>query len=77
MCQNGVLGVSKVKKSKQKLADMIHDAVGLPGLFVAVNKEAIYGWGANVIVAPAQMVNAQMAVNNIVAELRENYELAE
>jgi hypothetical protein len=69
--------MSKMKKSKQELADLIHDAVGLPGLFVAVNKEAIYGWGANVLVAPAQMVNAQMTVNNIVAELREKYDLAE
>jgi hypothetical protein len=69
--------MAKEKKTARELADMIAGRVGVGGVQIAVHKSPIYGWDANIIVVPAQAINAHAMVQQIVAELRELYDLKE
>jgi hypothetical protein len=69
--------MAKPKKSKRELADMIAERLGVGGVQVAVYKCPIYGWDANVITAPTQVVQANGLAKQAAAELREQFELAD
>ena len=43
--------MAKGTKTARELEDMIMDRVGIGGVFVAVRKEAIIGWNADVVTA--------------------------
>jgi hypothetical protein len=45
--------MAKGTKTARELEDMIMDQVGIGGVFVAVRKEGIAGWNADVVTAPA------------------------
>jgi hypothetical protein len=59
------------------LADIIAARVGVGGVQIAVFRSPVYGWDANIITAPALAVNAHVVVQQVVAELRELYDLKE
>jgi hypothetical protein len=69
--------MTKERKTARELSDLIAARVGVGGTQIAVHKSPIHGWDANIIAVPAQAVNAHVMVPQIVAELRELYDLKE
>jgi hypothetical protein len=67
--------MKKEQKTSKELAAMITDRINIGGVFVAVNPDVAYGWHANVLTAPSQVVRCQQLVEQIAAELREKYDL--
>jgi hypothetical protein len=68
--------MAKGTKTARELEDMMMDRVGIGGVFVAVRKEAIIGWNADVVTAPAgAFFDVHTKVQQIVTELRELYDL--
>jgi dihydroorotate dehydrogenase len=56
---------------------MLAARIGVGGIQIAVHKSPMYGWGANTITVPSQAINAHAMLQQIVAELRERYDLKE
>ena len=67
----------KERKTAHELADLIAARMGLGGVFVAVNKDPVYGWHPIVMTAPAAAYNCQVMAEQIAEELRAKYELSE
>jgi hypothetical protein len=56
---------------------MLAARIGVDGIQIAVHKSPMYGWDANIITVPSQAINAHAMLQQIVAELRERYDLKE
>jgi hypothetical protein len=69
--------IAKEKKTARELADMLAARIGVDGIQIAVHKSPMYGWDANIITVPSQAINAHAMLQQIVAELRERYDLKE
>ena len=67
--------MAKQRKTARELADIIAARLCVGGIQIAVHKSPVYGWDANIITVPSQAVNAHVMVQQIVAELREQYDL--
>jgi hypothetical protein len=67
----------KERKTAKELADLIAARIGVGGVFVAVNKDPVYGWHPTVMAAPAAAYNCQVMAEKIAEELRAKYELSE
>jgi hypothetical protein len=64
----------KQKATARELEDMIKRAINIGGAHLKVHKDP-YGFSANVVTYPDQLLRCQPFVNQIVEELREQYEL--
>jgi hypothetical protein len=64
----------KQKATSLELEDVIKRRINIGGVYLVVRKDPC-GFSANVVTAPAEVVRCQAHVNQIVEELREEYEL--
>lgn len=64
----------KQKATAEELADIIKERINIGGVHLVVHKDP-YGFSANVISYPDQVIQCQPFVNQVVEELREQYEL--
>jgi hypothetical protein len=74
--------MAKEKRTAEQLREEVLQSVNIGRFALTVKRSLIGGWVANVwddnvVLAPQQLANAQMRVNQIVAELRAKYELAD
>jgi len=67
--------MTKEKKTRRVLADMIAAELDIGGVFVSVMKDPLRGWEAKVMVAPGPAISVQTKVNQIAKALREKYDL--
>jgi hypothetical protein len=75
LCLSRGLVMTKEKKSASELSNLVAVRVGIGGLYLSVNESPVYGWDAAIIASPAQATNTHAIVQQIVAELRELYDL--
>ena len=71
--------MAKQSKTARELKDIVAARLGVGDMFLAVNKDRIDGWRATVVTTlqPTNRKQYQASVDQIVAELRNEYELAE
>jgi hypothetical protein len=67
---------TKQLRTSKELEVMIKARSNIPGIIVAVNHNAVYGWQAKVINAPIELIKAKQIVDGIAAELRLLYDLS-
>ncbi len=67
--------MAKQKKKAAELAEMIKQRINIGGAHVVVHPHANAYWTATVIAAPGKATNVQAAVDQIAAELRQDYEV--
>ena len=71
--------MAKQRKTAHELKDIVAARLGVGDMFLAVNKDRIDGWRA-IVLTTLQRTNKieyQARVDEIVVELRKEYELAE
>ena len=71
--------MAKQRKTAQELKDIVAVRLGVGDVLLAVNKDRFDGWRAMVVTAlqPTNRKQYQASVDQIVAELRKEYDLAE
>jgi hypothetical protein len=70
--------MTREKKFARELADMIAARMKIEAGLVSVHKDAAYGWAVNVFTGPSRVCfGDQHLAEQIAAELRERYDLAE
>ena len=71
--------MAKQSKTARELKDIVAARLGVGDMFLAVNKDRIDGWRATVVTTlqPTNRKQYQASVDQIVAELRNEYELTE
>ena len=71
--------MAKQRKTAHELKDVVAARLGVGDVLIAVNKDRIDGWRATVVTAlqPTNRKQYQASVDQIVAELRNEYDLDE
>jgi hypothetical protein len=71
--------VAKQLKTADELKDIVAERLGVGAVLLTVNKDRLNGWRAIglTVLQPANKKKYQESVDQIVAELREEYDLAE
>ena len=71
--------MAKQSKTARELKDIVAARLGVGDMFLAVNKDRIDGWHATVLTTlqRTNKIEYQARVDEIVVELRKEYELAE
>jgi hypothetical protein len=71
--------MAKQLKTANELKNIVAARLGVGDVLIAVNKDRIDGWRATVVATlqPANKTKYQASVDQIVAELRKEYKLAE
>jgi hypothetical protein len=69
--------MQKEKKSARELAEMVAERMKIEAGLVSVEKNSTYGWAVNVFTGPSRLFGDQPLAEQIAAELREQYDLAE
>jgi hypothetical protein len=69
--------MAREKKSARELAEMIAARMKIEAGLVSVHKDPAYGWAVNVFTGPSRLFGDQPLAEQIAAELREQYDLAE
>jgi hypothetical protein len=67
--------LAKEKKTADELADIIGQRVGVGGVMVTVYPDPAFGWNATLMTAPSAATRVQPMVENIVQELRREFDL--
>ncbi len=68
--------MTKEKRSKSELADLVKEHVGIGGLFLIVLPDVVYGWNAYAMNSPENEPDIHVKMQRAVEELRKRYELA-
>jgi hypothetical protein len=71
--------MAKQRKTAHELKDIVAARLGIGDVLIAVHKDRIDGWRATVVTTlqPTNRKQYQASVDQIVAELRSEYELTE
>ena len=71
--------MAKQRKTAHELKDIVAARLGVGDVLLVVNKDRIEGWRATVVTTlqPTNKKSYQASVDQIVAELRKEYDLAE
>ena len=69
--------MSREKRTAAELEDMIKQRLGMGGIHLKVHRDPAYGWHPTIVTTPSAAYNAQLRAEEIAAELRAQYDLAE
>ena len=67
--------LAKDKKTAHELVNIIGQRIGVGGVMVSVFPDPAFGWSATIITAPSAASGAQAMLEQIVQELRTEFEL--
>lgn len=67
--------LAKDKKTAHELADIIGQRIGVAGVMISVYPDPDFGWNATLITAPSAAIGAQPMLEQIVQELRTEFDL--
>jgi plasmid maintenance system antidote protein VapI len=67
--------LAKDKKTAHELADIIGQRIGVGGVMISVYPDPDFGWNATLITGPSAAIGAQSILEQIVQELRTEFEL--
>jgi hypothetical protein len=67
--------LAKEKKTAHELGDIIGQRIGVGGVMVSVYPDPTFGWNATIITAPSAAIGAQQMLEQIVQELRTEFDL--
>jgi hypothetical protein len=67
--------LTKTKATAHELEEIISQR--MRGCRVIIYREPMYGWGANLIASPARVISLNGELQEIVAELRNLYDLSD
>jgi len=73
----GKFDMVKERATARNLAEMITAKIGASGLEILVRRDHVYGWQANVISAPGDLIGYQRRAEEIAHRLRAQFDLSD